>query len=137
MKLNHKLAGGVAAALVLAGGVFGGYYMGRTQGPGIYPQAVIYGSTPVPEGWWLRKIRLDDSPWNPLSNPDARQVAAVRRLAAAGIPAASNWMAGYYAHVDPAKALAYQHAAYQAVQQQLDAMPHWMPKPDLWPVLSR
>jgi hypothetical protein len=137
MKLNHKLAGGVAAALVLAGCTFVGYDVGRTQGPGSYPQTILYGSPSPHEGWWPRKIRLEDSPWNPLSNPDAGQAEAVRRLADAGIPAANNWMAGYYAHTDPARALAYEHAAYQASQQQIDAMPRWMPRPELWPVLAR
>lgn len=118
--------------LAFVASIAGSYYIGRTQGPGIYPSAAIYAGAP---GWPRMRITLEDSPWNPLSNPDPRQVEAVRHLAGAGIPAAYNWMAGYYADTNPVRALAYESAAYQSLMRQLDAMPHWMSKPDLWPVL--
>ncbi|MDE2254017.1 MAG: hypothetical protein KGL42_07110 [Betaproteobacteria bacterium] len=119
--------------LAFVASIAGSYYIGRTQGPGIYPSAAIYAGAP---GWPRMRITLEDSPWDPLSNPNAQRVEAVRHLAAAGMPAAKDWMAGYYhSHQDPAQALAYERAAYQSLMRQLDAMPHWMSKPDLWPVL--
>ena len=123
----------VTTMLMLAFGVgiVSSYYIGRTQGPGIYPEAVLYGGT---QGWLRLRVTLDESPLNAKVDPNTLE--AVRRLAMSGVPAASNWLAEYYhSHQDPAQALAYERAAYQSLKRQLDAMPHWMPKPDLWPVL--